>query len=56
MVFIYFTIGVLIYNSGTKYEGEIQDGVPHGVGKLEFSNGGWYKGHFYEGFMQGKGN
>jgi hypothetical protein len=44
-----------VYTSGTKYEGELQDGVPHGKGKVVFAKGGWYKGQFFEGFMQGKG-
>ena len=48
-------LGVLVYTSGTKYEGDFQDGVPHGRGRVEFKNGGWYEGQFFEGFMQGKG-
>ncbi|KAL9188867.1 hypothetical protein ACHAXT_011357 [Thalassiosira profunda] len=46
------------YNNGIHngvYEGEIQDGVPHGTGKLEFDNGDVYDGEWKDGNRHRKG-
>lgn len=41
--------------SGASYSGELQNGLPHGKGKLEWSSNKWYMGEFVQGKRSGKG-
>lgn len=45
---------VMTFGAGGKYEGAFADGVPHGNGKLTYSDGDWVKGTFENGKLQGK--
>lgn len=46
----------LTFPDGDVYEGETEDGIPHGKGKLTFKNGAdEYEGDFNNGKMTGKG-
>jgi len=45
----------LTYKDGSKYEGELRDGRPHGLGKLLFAGGRHYSGGFIEGELAGTG-
>lgn len=44
-----------LYSSKLKYEGDMQDGLPHGKGKYTFDGTLWYEGDFVEGRMEGTG-
>ena len=37
------------------YEGQQDDGVPHGYGRVIFRNRNWYEGQFKEGKITGYG-
>jgi hypothetical protein len=39
----------------TKYEGEINEGMPHGFGRMELKDGSKYEGYFSKGMAQGLG-
>jgi len=41
--------------AGDKYEGNFRDGFAHGAGRTVFSDGGWHKGRYVRGKMQGNG-
>ncbi|KRX08486.1 Protein kinase-like domain [Pseudocohnilembus persalinus] len=43
------------YPDGSKYEGEQQLGLRHGVGKLYLPNGEWYDGSWLQDKRQGRG-
>lgn len=43
------------YENGDVYEGEVQDGQPHGKGKYVYANGDVYEGDFSAGVGEGKG-
>ena len=45
----------LTYPDGSSYEGEMQDGAPHGIGRRVYSNGSWYAGEFQNGVRHGWG-
>ena len=47
--------GTLISNSGEKYVGEFQDGLPSGQGSLSFANGDKYVGEIKRGAFDGLG-
>ncbi len=47
--------GTLTNKSGTKYEGEHLNGVPHGKGKMTFADGSYYEGEFRDGLRHGVG-
>ena len=52
-----YYVGLKKYHNGDIYEGDFENGLNHGEGKLIFGkNGNEYIGEFYEGFMHGKGN
>jgi len=44
-----------IIGKGEEYEGEVEDGKPHGKGIYKKSNGDKYEGDFINGKMNGKG-
>jgi hypothetical protein len=37
------------------YQGQCQNGIPHGVGKMEYSDGQFYEGFFSNGLRHGRG-
>jgi len=41
---------------GSSYQGFLADGIPHGVGKKNASNGSYYIGEFYQGMEEGFGS
>ena len=41
--------------SDGKYEGEIENGKPNGMGKVIFENGGFYEGKWIDGELNGQG-
>ena len=41
--------------AGDKYEGQFREGMAHGSGRTIFSDGGWHKGRYSMGKMQGHG-
>ena len=43
------------YPGGESYEGDIRDGVPHGVGKRELASSSIYRGQFQHGCRHGAG-
>lgn len=47
--------GKIIYPNQAIYEGEIVDRIPHGKGTLFFSTGGYCKGFFINGMLDGYG-
>ncbi len=47
--------GTIIWEDGSKYEGEFQHGRIHGKGKLSFQDGSYYEGEFQDEFFHGKG-
>ena len=47
--------GVLLFPSGTKYEGEFRNGEFHGRGVLTFKSGYTYQGEFRDGRYHGTG-
>ncbi len=46
--------GVLVYDSGTRYEGKFLDGQPYGKGVMYYANGNKYEGQF-KVFPKGEG-
>ena len=38
--------GIYTFSDGTLYEGGFKDDKRHGMGKLSFTNGGFYHGKF----------
>lgn len=40
---------------GSRYSGQVTDGLLQGPGRLDFVGGGWYVGGFKDGQMSGKG-
>ena len=38
-----------------KYEGDIENGIPNGMGKVIFKNGGYYEGKWIDGKLNGQG-
>lgn len=38
-----------------KYEGQYEDGKPHGIGTVTFANGDRYEGQFHKGEIDGRG-
>lgn len=40
---------------GSRYRGQVVDGLLQGPGRLDFVGGGWYQGEFKDGQMSGKG-
>ena len=47
-------MGRIRYNDAD-YEGDISFGVPHGYGKIWYTNGDYYEGGFSEGMFHGEG-
>ena len=45
----------MTFPDGSSYEGEVLDGVPHGIGRRVYSNGSWYAGEWQSGQRQGWG-
>ena len=45
----------MTFPDGSSYEGEVLDGVPHGIGRRVYSNGSWYAGEWHNGQRQGWG-
>ena len=45
----------MTFPDGSSYEGEVQDGAPHGIGRRVYSNGSWYAGEWQNGQRQGWG-
>ena len=45
----------MTFPDGSSYEGEVQDGAPHGIGRRVYSNGSWYAGEWQKGQRQGWG-
>ncbi|EGR28379.1 protein kinase domain protein [Ichthyophthirius multifiliis] len=43
------------YNNGSKYEGEVKNGLRDGKGKYYYNNGGYYEGQWKDGQMNGQG-
>jgi TPR repeat protein len=41
---------------GSTYQGFLADGIPHGLGKKNASNGSYYIGEFYQGMEEGFGS
>lgn len=44
---------VVDYQNGVKYEGEVVDGQPNGMGTMTFPSGEIYQGRFAAGLLQG---
>jgi len=42
------------YKNGSRYEGEVRNGVREGKGKYYYNNGGYYEGSWKDGKMNGK--
>jgi hypothetical protein len=42
-----------VWKNGNKYEGELEDFSPDGMGKLEKADGSVYEGEFLSGKMHG---
>ncbi|SNS75998.1 C13 family peptidase [Pseudomonas segetis] len=40
---------------GSRYRGQVVDGLLQGPGRLDFADGGWYQGEFKDGRMSGTG-
>ena len=40
--------GIIDFASGSRYEGELQNGKMHGFGIFNYSNGDKYEGHFFK--------
>ena len=48
--------GVMTLQLGDQvYRGEVLNGRPHGTGKLQYPDGGWYEGEFRDGKRHGRG-
>ena len=45
----------LMLPGDVRYQGKVKNGVPHGKGKLEWTNGDKFKGEFVGGKRHGKG-
>ncbi|EAR99464.1 protein kinase (macronuclear) [Tetrahymena thermophila SB210] len=43
------------YKNGSRYEGEVRNGVRDGKGKYYYNNGGYYEGSWKDGKMNGQG-
>ena len=46
---------MLRWATGEIYEGQLSDGVPHGIGKFTYSDQRLYEGHFEGGLKSGNG-
>lgn len=46
----------LVFDNGTKYNGEVKNGYFNGTGKIVFPDGSSYSGNLYNAVMQGKGS
>ncbi len=49
------TAATLSYADGSKYEGALREGRPHGPGALSFADGRHFAGVFFEGKIAGRG-
>lgn len=49
------THSVCLFPEGYRYEGDFQNGLPHGLGVLDLGNGDRYVGDFYRQRREGKG-
>ena len=47
--------GIIDFASGSRYEGELNNGKMDGVGTFHYANGDIYQGQFYDGQMHGFG-
>ena len=47
--------GIQMLADGSKFSGEMEQGVPHGYGRKEFENGDAYEGQFNKGMGHGHG-
>lgn len=43
------------YKDGSKYAGEVSDGVPNGTGVMRYANGDVFSGQYVDGLRSGKG-
>ena len=46
---------VVTFPGGSRYEGDVLDGQPHGLGRVKFPDGSSYEGEFDSGRMHGQG-
>ncbi|MBB5175032.1 SH3 domain-containing protein [Texcoconibacillus texcoconensis] len=46
---------VIEFSDGTVYEGEVEQGTPHGYGSFTWANGDTYEGDVYDGLRHGYG-
>jgi len=44
-----------ILPDGSRYRGEVVDGLLQGPGRLDYPNGSWFEGHFKDGQAHGQG-
>ena len=49
------TIETINYAGGDVYEGQIENGLPNGNGKMTWKSGDYYEGKFKDGLLDGKG-
>lgn len=56
LVFIYFLLGMIVFDDGSVYEGFVKHGLCDGEGKLRLPDSSIYEGQFKDGFMNGRGN
>ena len=48
-------VGIVVWMTGSIYEGYMKNGCFDGKGRLIFTNGAYYEGDFQNGWRQGKG-
>lgn len=48
-------VGAVVYPDGKKYEGNMNDYIPNGQGKMTYANGSWFDGEWEGGNKVEKG-
>ncbi|KAM9761537.1 ankyrin repeat and MYND domain-containing protein 1 [Menidia menidia] len=48
-------VGVQEWPDGSRYEGELVNGLKHGKGRYRWKNGEYYEGYFYKDYKHGDG-